>query len=108
MPCDSIITTQIDLSNADHNVLASALAELGLTVTENTSERIQARSLNGSSVTWVKGRGTTINASRRETGLADRIAPAYSQAALKTVSKKNGWSWRQDKKNANMFTVSKR
>ena len=107
MPCNSIRTTQIDLSKANVDVLASALTALGFEVTHDASA-IHASNKNGSSVVWQKGVGTTVRASRSDVGLADKIAPAYSGAALKKAAKKYGWNWKQSKSDMNKFEVERR
>ena len=109
MPCDSIRTTQIDLSKASVDVLASALAELGFTISTQTADKIVANNRDGATVIWDKGSGTTIRQSAYDRSkLADLIAPAYSKAALKTAAKKFGWDWKQDKTNNNVFEVTRR
>ena len=107
MPCNSIRTTQIDLSKANADVLASALTALGFSVT-GVTDALTARNQSGSSVVWQKGVGTTVNASRSDFGLADKIAPAYSGAALKKAAKKYGWNWKQSKSDMNKFEVERR
>jgi hypothetical protein len=103
MPCDSITTTQIDLSKANADVMANALLSLGLKINEQTATRVYAYGM-GTTVEWVAGKGTTIRSSNGS--FADMVAPAYSQAALKTAATKYGWNWKQTK--ANVFEVMRR
>ena len=106
MPCNSIITTTLDLSKANADVIASALADLGFHIDSNESSRVVARK-GIDTVIWEKGKGTVIRGSRYNT-IADDLSPAYAKAAIKKAARKNGWKWKQDKASASRFVVSKR
>lgn len=96
MPCDTITTTQLDLSKASADVLSAALVSLGLKLTVNTATKIVATSYQ-TTVTWERGKGMTVRTN--DDSLADKIQQAYASTTLQIVAKKNGWLIKQTEQN---------
>lgn len=106
MPCNSIITTTIDLSKASSDVMADTLVSMGFTLKVNTATRIEA-SKGINRVVWEKDKGTSITQSIGQ-NIDKDLGIAYSRTAIKKAASKNGWQWKQDRNNENIFQVSRR
>lgn len=97
MPCNTITTTKLDLSKASAEVLASALASLGLTVREKTATRVYAVGRNNTTVEWQQGKGTIVRT--QDTTLAAKIPQSYAAATIALAAKRNGWLVKQTEQN---------
>ena len=104
MPCDSITTQSINLSNAIGSILADALKADGWNIETKTETEIVAR-FSWQTVTWKKGGGLTVKGNRNEKTI-QRITQAYSGRAVTWAAQRAGWT--VNATSANTMTVTRR
>lgn len=92
MPCDSITTQSINLSNALPDILRQALESLGHISGINTETEIMAR-IDGNAVKWQKGKGLRIQgySTADNERIATKITQAYSAKAVSWAAQRAGW-----------------
>lgn len=103
MPCDRITTSEIDLKNANSEVMQATLRALGMIIKTEDNGNIVIGKNYLTMVTWTKGQGTSIRSNISNMG--EKITNEYSKTALKTASKKYGWNWKQTAEN--IFNVTR-
>ena len=107
MPCDSITTQSVNLSNAMAPLLADALRQSGYTVNLEQPDRINAYG-NGAYIVWAKGVGLDIDARTSQAGqdTVQTITQAYSARAVTWAAGRAGWTVKAI--NTNTFQVTRR
>ena len=105
MPCDSITTQSINLSNADHSVLLDALNADNWNIRRQSSDEIVAYK-RGQTLTWNKGTGIEVKSmSNADKAILD-VTKAYSKQAVSWASQRAGWKVKSI--NDNQFQVTRR
>lgn len=91
MPCDQIITSTLDLTNIDRNLLGDALVSLGYSV--DVSEGRVTAQQGGDVVTLAAGSSRLEMQSRAGRRLDEGvIKQAYSRAVVQGTAKRMGWT----------------
>ena len=105
MPCNSITTQSVNLSNATGSILADALRGVGWTITEQATDSISATTEYGDqTVVWTKGQGIAVQSMGDAQSTISDITQAYSARAVSWAAKRAGWTVAQTTENTLSLT----
>jgi hypothetical protein len=105
MPCDSITTQSVKLSNAMPNILTDALTILGWTIQLENKSIIKA-SKNYNTFEWTKGKGIQISGMGKNESELNAITKQYSKRAVSWAAQRAGWNVQSTGENT--LTVNRR
>jgi len=104
MPCDTVTSQSVNLSNAVKSILADALTADGWTIKTDSRTQIVAEK-NWNTLTWNKGAGLTVDAMRKN-DIIQEVTQSYSKRAVFWAASRAGWTVKQTTNNT--LTVTRR
>ena len=105
MPCDSITTQSVNLSNAIGSILADSLKAAGYHIDSISSETYIWCYKGPVSIAWKKGKGLEVNSADPQE-VIKQVTKAYSARAVTWAAGRAGWTVKQTADN--QLTVTRR